>query len=240
MADALEEPLPAEIASTGIWRIDPLESNDGKVTFGLAYPAAGNNCSGAFSLATLGLTADALAGPRHPLRFELRREAGTFVCEGTAEDGRGNGEFRFQADPAYANAVGETDIPFTFRDQIAAGIFDVSQAFVKATAAMGLPHVTFRQLLSLKIFSITPEDASALHANFPSGSLDDIVVLGMMCVTPAYVEALRRADVRGLSVSNVFALRAAGVDQAFIENLAEAGRHGLSIDEVARLYRAQS
>jgi hypothetical protein len=233
---ATQEPVPAEVAYTGTWRIEPIESNE-SVTFYLHYPPSFSNRSGMIDLAKLGLTTRALGGQPHPLRFEVRREAGTFVCQGTADDGRGDGAFRFRPDLVYANAIVATGIaPLTLHQHIQAGMFDISSTFVKAIMATGLPHVTFSELLGLKIFRITPEDVRALHINFPNASLDDIRALAMSKVTAGYVEALRRANVGNLSADNVSALRAYGVDQAFIEGLAANGRLGLSIDDVVGLY----
>jgi hypothetical protein len=74
MADATEEPVPAEVAYAGDWRIEPTESSE-TVTFTLHYPPSASNTSAPIALANLGLTAGALASHQHPLRFELRREA---------------------------------------------------------------------------------------------------------------------------------------------------------------------
>jgi len=263
MLDSTEEPV-AEIVYIGEWRIEPTESHE-TVTFALRYRPSASNQSGATALANLGLTAEALVGPRHPLHFEVRREAGTFVCQGTASDGRGNGAFRFKPDPAYAIAIAETGLPaLTVREHIKAGMFNVGTSFVKAIVATGLPHITFSELIGLKIFRVTPEAVNALHVSFPSAGLDDIRALAMMGVTPedvgvlhvhfpsaglddiralamtgvtaGYVQALVRANIRHLSVDNVAALRATGIDQAFVEGLAAKGHRGLSIDEIVRLY----
>jgi hypothetical protein len=236
MPNATEESVPAEVAYAGTWRIEPLESNE-SVTFALHYPPSSSNRSGPIALANLGLTTEALGGQPHPVRFEVRREAGTFVCQGTAGDGRGNGAFRFRPDRGYANAIVDTGLPpLTLHQHIQAGMFDISSRFVQAIVATGLPHVTFPQVLGLRIFRITPEAVSALHVNFPSASLDDIRALAMSKVTAGYVEALRRANIRNLSADNVAALRASGIDQAFIEGLAAKGYHRLSIDDVVGLY----
>jgi hypothetical protein len=233
---ATQEPVPAEIAYRGTWRIEPLESNE-SVTLALHYPPSASNRSGPIAFAKLGLTPEALDGPPHPLRFEVRREAGTFVCEGIGDDARGSGAFRFRPDRAYANAIVETGLaPLTLHEHIQAGMFDISSGYVKAIVATGLPHVTFSQLIGLRIFRITPEQVRALHDSFPSASLDDIRALALSKVTADYVEALRRANISNLSADNVCALRASGIDQAFIDELAAMDRHDLSIDDVVTLY----
>ena len=237
MTDAAERPVPADIVYAGEWSIEPTGSEE-SVTLSLRYPPSASNRSGSIALSKLGLTSAALAGSEHPVSFEIRREAGTFACLGAAEEGRGNGLFRFRPDPAYADAIAKTGVPpFTLRQQIVAGMFDLRLSLVNAVAAIGLRDVTFEQLMKLKIFRMTPESLIALHAAFPGERLDDIGALAMMNVTPEYVEALRRANVRGLSAENVSALRASGVNRDFIEGLAAKHRGPLSIDDVVRLNR---
>jgi hypothetical protein len=234
------EPVPAELAHRGKWRIEPAESNE-TVTFGLRYPPSASTSSGRVELAKLGLTVEALSGELHPIGFEVRREAGTFVCQGNAGDGRGDGAFWFRPDLAYANAIAETGLPpLTFRNHVVAGVFNVPSAFVKAIVAIGMPSVTFHHMFGLRMVHITPEDVRAFHAAFPSEGLDGMVSLAMIGVTSAYVEALRRASVADLSADNVSALRASGVDRAFIERLAADGQLGLSIDQIVSLYMNRS
>ena len=40
-----------------------------------------------------------------PVRFSLAREAGTIDCEGSFQNGRGSGTFRFTANPSFGSAI---------------------------------------------------------------------------------------------------------------------------------------
>jgi hypothetical protein len=103
----------------------------------LRYPPSASTSSGRIELAKLGLTVEALSGKPHPIGFKVRREAGTFVCQGNAGDGRGDGAFWFRPDAACANAIAETGLPaLTFRNHVVAGVFNVPSAFVKAIIAL--------------------------------------------------------------------------------------------------------
>jgi hypothetical protein len=235
MADASAEPAPAEIAYVGEWRIDTLEMSGG-FSFALTHQASRRGAPA--SLADLGLSAEQLTADVHPLYFEVRRDAGTFACLGTAGNGHGSGQFRFCPDPAYEAAIAQAGLaPLPLHHLIKAGMFDITQPFVEAIAAIGLPRVTFAELLSLKIARITPDDVRAFHADLPGATLDEIATLGMMRITPAFVGLLRRAQITGLSFDNVSGLHASGVDEAFVDGLIASGKLGLSIDEVVDLYR---
>ncbi len=119
-------------------------------------------------------------------------------------------------------------------------MFDLSLSFVHDIVGIELPHVTFSQLLSFKIFRMKAEDVAAFYAMFPNDGADEIVALGVLRIKPEYVDALRRARIRGLTAANVAALSASGIDQTFIEGLVASGRNGLSIDDVVNLHRGAS
>lgn len=86
--------MPAEIAYAGDWSINAVGS-DGRAALALAYPPSSSSRSEPIAFADLGLTRDAVDGDEHAVQFELHREAGTFVCRGSAGRGRGQGTFRF-------------------------------------------------------------------------------------------------------------------------------------------------
>jgi hypothetical protein len=235
MADAIAEPAPAEVAYVGEWRIDPLEASGG-FSFALAHQASRRGTP--TRLADLGLGEEQLAAQNHPIYFEVARDSGTFACLGTAGAGCAAGQFRFCPDPAYEAAIAQAGLaPLALHQLIKAGMFDLTRSFVEAIAEIGLPRVTFSELLSLKIARLVPEAVRAFHTELPSAGLDEIATLGIMRVTPAYVAALRRAQIAGLSFDNVSALSTSGVDEAFIESLIASGRFGLSVDDVVARYR---
>ena len=261
-------PAPAaglsQLMYAGYWKIQP-PAKDGSVNFGLSYPASMSNNTDFMPMTRLGLTPEALHGPNHPIEFQLKTEAGTFVCRGNVADGAGSGAFAFVPDEAYAKSYDAVrSRRLTPRQQVQAGIFDLSTAYVDAVASAGFGDAAFDTLVGFKIFGVTPEllrtlhsdfptmdpsevvgiwmtidkqhvDLHALHLDFPNEEVDAIVALASAGVTPAYVAALRSADVRGLTAEGVAVLRMHGVSQAFADSLATKGPHGLSIDEVVRL-----
>jgi hypothetical protein len=225
--------MPAEIAYAGTWRIDPAGS-DSRAALTLAYPPTSTNRAGLFAFSDLGLARDAVEGDERAVQFELQLEAGTFVCHGSAGNGRGKGTFRFTPAPAYVAALARIGMEtLELREQIQAAMFDISASFVAEISA-ALPQIAFSDVIAMKMFGVEPETAQRLGSYFPTVRARDILSLKMVGVTPAYVDALHRAGVRDLSIENVSALRAAGIDQAFVENLAADGPQGLSIDDVAR------
>ncbi len=168
MPETAARDYPQEIAYTGGWHIEPT-ATDETVRFGLSYPASASNRTTSTALASLGLTAQSLAGEAHPIDFRDARDAGTFECRGMAEAGRASGEFRFRPDPAYAELVRESGFPpLTLREHIQAGMFEIGSPFLKAIGASGIENVAFSDLVKMSVFKIKPEAIRELHAYFPS------------------------------------------------------------------------
>jgi hypothetical protein len=264
IAQAGSQSALAQLINSGNWTIQP-PAKDGSVNFGLSYPATLSNNTDFVPLSRLGLAADVLNGVSHAIDFELKTEAGTFACHGKVANGDGGGKFAFEPDAAYATAYDAVfSSPLTQRQQVQAGMFDVSVAYVTSVAKAGFGSADFDTLLSMKIFRVTPEFLQALHADFPATAPSDVIGTWMMAdkehvdlhalhldfptenfdaitalavagVSPAYVAALKAAGVQGLTADGVATLRLHGVNQAFVDRLARNGPRGLSIDDVVRL-----
>ena len=257
---------PSELSrliNSGTWKIYST-GNAGLVNLALSYAPTLSNSAGIVPLAAMGMSAQDLAG-EHALQFRFPAAAGDFMCQGDAANGKGSGTFVFVPDAAYSKAYDAIHpTALTPRQQVQAGIFDLSIDFVRAVAAAGFADASFETLLGMKIFGVTPgfvktlhadfptADSSdvvgtwmlvdkehveihALHLDFPAESLDAIVALATAGVTPAYVTALRNAGVHDISAESVAVLHANGVDQAFVDRLAANGPRGLSVEEVVRL-----
>jgi beta-lactamase regulating signal transducer with metallopeptidase domain len=234
------------------------------VNLSLHYPVSSSNNSGRATLAQLGLDAASLQGDDHRIRFTIRYDAGTFVCDGIAGRGLAKGTFRFEPDPRYVQAFGDLrGAAPTPRQEVMAAMFDLQLAYVEAIAAAGMRDISFDDLIQLKMFGVTaadmkiihddfpsadasvitgvrmmkggPADIHALHLALPAAALDMLIGLQTLGVTPAYVSALQKAGIRDLTADNVAALRVSRVDQAFADRLASQGPYGLSTIEVAHL-----
>jgi hypothetical protein len=256
----------SKLINSGTWKIYATEKA-GFVNLTLSYSATLSNSAGIVPLAAMGMQVEELAG-EHSVQFRFPTDAGDFMCQGDAANGNGNGTFVFVPDAAYARAYDAAHpARITPRQQVQAGIFDLSIDFVRAVAAAGFADTPFETLLGMKMFGVTPEflkalhadfptadssevvgmwmfvdkehaDVHALHLDFPTESLDAVAALAAAGVTPAYVAALRSADVHDISAESVAVLRANGVEQAFLDHLAANGPRGLSVEDVVRLKKA--
>jgi hypothetical protein len=140
-----------------------------------------------------------------PVRFEMRREAGNSVFEGTFRKGKGAGQFTFTANRAYIDAVRALGVPFDLSDKrhrrdqseeeelFTLALHDVSTSFIKSMQAIGY-KTSLEKYLEMRIFDITPEYVREMRAlGFTNLDTDELVATKIHRVTPDYVRKMRAA-----------------------------------------------
>ncbi len=140
-----------------------------------------------------------------PVRFEMRREAGTSVYEGTFRKGKGAGQFTFTPNRGYIAAVKALGVPFDLsgkrhrRNQseeeelFTLALHDVSTTFIKSMQAIGFKE-SLEKYLEMRIFDITPEYVREMRAlGFANLDSDELVASKIHKVTPDYVRKMRAA-----------------------------------------------
>ena len=155
-------------------------------------------------IAEFGLTPAQLnAASSAPVRFELRREAGTIAFDGTFAKGNGAGQFHFTPQPAALDAIrnlgidmepekkrkerSEEDTLFTL------AIFDVSTTFIRTMIAEGF-KVSLDQYVAMRIFDVTPEYIHEMRSlGFRDIDDDDLIATRIHGVTPQYIRETRAA-----------------------------------------------
>ena len=139
------------------------------------------------------------------VHFEMRREAGTSVFEGSFRRGKGAGQFTFTANRNYINAVRALGVPFDLsgkrhkRDQseeeelFTLALHDVSTSFIKSMQAIGF-KTSLEKYLEMRIFNVTPEYVREMRSlGFTNIDVDELVASKIHKVTPDYVRKMRAA-----------------------------------------------
>ncbi len=177
-----------------------------------------------------------------PVQFEMRREAGTAVFEGTFRNGKGAGQFTFTSNPAFLDTIRSMGIE-TKREKrrhrdwdgeeelFALAIHDVSTAFIKSMIAEGY-RVTLEEYLTMRIFDITPEYIREMrNLGFKDISHDELVSSRIHKVTPEYVREMRAAG-WDLSLDDLQSSRIHGATPQFAEEMRKLGYGDLDHDDL--------
>ena len=186
-----------------------------------------------------GLSAEQLnSSMRTAAHFEVSQEAGTFVCDGYVENGRGEGTYVFHSDPNFKSqmqSLGYSNISdrqvaalallqFTsqyVRDIRAAGIatppldeligmwaVGVTVDYLRDMRRVGLMP-TANDLIGMHVQNITPEFARDVRQIYPHASINDLIGMRVQGVTIDFLKQVRQTD-PGASINDLIAMRVLG------------------------------
>lgn len=224
----------------GAWTAMADDKSD-RLHFNFARRNSNNGQSMAISSFT-GLTAAQVdATTQTPVRFELRREAGTAVFEGVFRAREGAGHFTFTGNSGYYDAVralGVSVEPKKDRGSDNAeermfhyAVHDVSTSFIRSMQAEGY-RVSLDEYLTMRIFRINPQLVAELRdLGYRNIAFDDLVATAVHKVTPAYIREMRAAGFRDLSLDELVATRIHKVTPEFASQMKALG-YDLPIDEL--------
>src|SRR5206468_9488284 len=91
-----------------------------------------------------GLTDERGSGP---VRFSIRRDAGTFQFEGQLSSGRGSGTFTFSADASYISGMAQLGYRLSDDDVWRLAVHDVTRDYVQALQREGLRNTAVSDLV---------------------------------------------------------------------------------------------
>jgi len=139
-----------------------------------------------------GLDAKLASAEDSPTHFELRRDAGNFVFDGTFRHGEGSGEFRFTPNQEYVQEMKGLGYAGLSLDQLFAfAAHDVTRQFVKEMGELGYRNLPPDQLIALRIHGATPEFVRAMKGLLPGApSVDQLVAMRIHGVSPEFVKEM--------------------------------------------------
>jgi hypothetical protein len=210
LALAIQPVLALDSIRTGQWLLEA-SREPGTVQFSLTVRSDHGYSSHGRDVAIsgfTGLTAGQIDGRPADVRFELKRDAGTFVCEGRVGDGKGAGLFELKLDPGFAAELERR------------GISTPSEA--------QQTHLAFEDVGLAVLDELKAQ-------RYPTPHLDELVAMGDHGVDYRFVHGLAESGYRLGSVGALILTRDHGVDPRYVAELAQLGHHGLPIQELVDL-----
>ena len=142
-----------------------------------------------------GLTPAQMASPvRTATRFEIVREAGSFVCEGYFEAGYGRGTYLFQPNPGFSAqmlAMGLQD-DIEERRLLDMALHEVGPRLLGEFRDAGISVSTVSELMSMRIQGVTGDYVREMRQMFPSASSRDMVKMRVQAIWPDYAQEMRQ------------------------------------------------
>ena len=243
LAVCLLAAVPAFAAIEGAWTASTETKRAGHVYFNLNQGRHHNMGTTMEISDFTNLTAAQMASATMtPVQFELRREAGNTVFEGTFRNGKGAGQFTFTGNRAYFDTLRNLGVDTTLesrrkkdRDEeetlFTLALHDVSTAFIRSMQSEGF-KVSLEKYLQMRIFDITPEYIREMRSlGFKNLDVDELVASRIHKVTPDYVRKMRAAG-WNLSLDELQSTAIHGATPEFAEEMRKHGYGNLDIDDL--------
>lgn len=185
-----------------------------------------------------GLTREqALSTAGTTVRFDVRRDAGTFACEGWFRQGNGSGHFTFVPNTGFAaeltrRGIGTPDTRQLFRLALA----DVGLALLDELKSGGYERPTLDQLVRMGDHGVRADYVRGLkELGYRLGNVETLIRMRDHGVSLEYVGELREAGFRDLPAEELISVRDHGVNVEFIRELRDLGYASLPVEMLVRL-----
>jgi beta-lactamase regulating signal transducer with metallopeptidase domain len=180
-----------------------------------------------------GLSAQQLESGTAPVRFTLRRDAGTFAFNGILGGGVGAGTFTFAPNPSFAAELEKRGFGRpTAREQYKMARSDVSLAFVDELKAQNYTDISTSQLVRAGDHGVNADYLRSMsELGYRFGSLDALITLRDHGVSAEYVRQLQELGYKQLTADELRTARDHGVTPEYVRELVALG-YKLSIEQL--------
>lgn len=184
-----------------------------------------------------GLSAGELSSQGTVVRFEMRRDAGSFSMEGWSKEGHGAGTYGFTADPGFADELERRGIGRpTPHDQFVLALHDVGLALVDELAAQGYGRPTVRELVQAATQGVKLDYVRGLgELGYRLGSMRALMDVQNQAVTPQFIRELAEVGYRGLPMHDLLSLQNHGITASLVRELGALGYGNVSVMELVEL-----
>jgi len=238
--DAVRLVGAAESLLHGRWMIDSRDDRDWiQLNFMVRDGKGHSSWSGRdITLAKLqGLTGQQLAGPSSDVHFTVRREAGTFDCQGRVSGGEGGGVFDLVLDDKFADALDRRGVGRPTQQQQARLAFaDVGIGLLDELKGQRLPTPDVDELVTMGEHGVTLDYVKGMSdLGYRMPTLGALVQARDHGVDPKYVEGLQKAGFDRLEYEELLRARDHGVDTRYIAEMVEFSKERMTLDQLIEL-----
>ena len=232
---------------TGEWRASLVKDNTKlNLNFELRNDKSGRHQIGqTYDFAELGLTREQIQSGG-PVKFSLVREAGTIECEGTFQNSKGSGTFRFTGSQAFVSAMKSRGFDFEKESRFHDGrgleerLFTAAAVNVTTALADDLASAGFKldvdDLFKAAIFKIDSAFMREMKATgFPNLSMEDLVKARIFKIDADFVRQAAQMGFDKQPFESLVKMSIFKVTPQFIAEVRNEGLTDLSIEDVVKL-----
>jgi hypothetical protein len=259
MAVASGFALQAQEPSPGTWELRPVRGGSG---YRLQLRDEQQSHGTRVDLGRLTGLTQAQVGMAGPVRFTLRRDAGTLAFEGVARAGVAAGTYTLELNPGFASELARRGVekpsiaqhremvrqdvtlafvdelrrssPVTLAGLIRAGEHGIDIDYLRGLRSMGYDRLALEQLVRLRQHGVEPQYVRAMASlGYGQLTIEQLMTLRRHGVDPDYVRELNALGYARLTIEELQRLRSHGIEPDYIRSLQGLGYARVSIDELA-------
>ena len=183
-----------------------------------------------------------------PARFSLVREAGTIECEGSFENGKGSGTFRFSGSQSFVAAMRSRGFDFEkvswarregydpVNNLFAAATLNVTTALADDLLSADFGKLDIDDLFKAAIFHVDSKFMREMKASgFPGLGMEELVKARIFKIDADFVREAARMGLGKGSFEDLVQMRIFKVTPEFIAEVRGEGLGDLSMEELVKL-----
>jgi hypothetical protein len=196
-----------------------------------------------------GLTREQAVGGG-PVKFSLVREAGTIECEGSFQNGRGSGTFRFTPNPSFVSAMRGRGFDFEKREKnssadewrehednlFAAAALNVTTALADDLLSADFGKLEVSDLFKAAIFKVDGKFMREMKASgFQNLGMEDLVKARIFKIDAEFVRQVAQMGFAKESFESLVQMQIFKVTPEFIAEARTEGLSNLSVDDLVKM-----
>ncbi|MEP6742635.1 MAG: hypothetical protein ABJB61_09065 [bacterium] len=183
-----------------------------------------------------------------PVKFSLVREAGTISCEGTFQNGKGTGTFRFTGNASFVSAMKNRGFDFENtskawgdeRDSenklFSAAVINVTTALADDLLSADLGKLDIDDLFKAAIFKVDAKFAREMKASgFPNLGMEELVKARIFKVDANFVTQVTQMGFGNQSFESLVQMRIFKVTPEYIAAVRNEGITNPSVEELVKM-----
>lgn len=181
------------------------------------------------------------------VRFSIAREAGTIDAEGTFQDGKGSGTFRFTPNMQFVSAMKARGFDFekpaksgerreTENRLFAAAMLNVTTALADDLLSANFGELDVDDLFKAAIFKVDSNFMREMKASgFPNLGMEELVKARIFKIDGEYLRELNAAGFGNEPFENVVKMRIFKITPEFIAGVRGEGFTNLDIEDLVKM-----
>lgn len=182
-----------------------------------------------------------------PVKFSLVREAGTIDCEGSFQNGKGSGTFRFTGNQSFVSAMKSRGFDFEEGSNLndghhsenrlfAAATLNVTTALADDLSTAGFGKLRVDDLFKATIFKIDSKFMGEMKASgFADLGMEELVKARIFKIDADFVSQVSQMGFDKEPFESLVKMRIFKVTPEFITEVRNEGLTNLSIEDVVKL-----